>query len=145
MRVYLAAAMTSPERDLAAIAALVEHLERAGHQVPTRHVGSPHGRELDAALTDEQLARRDLAWLAGSDALIAEVSAPSHGVGIEVMAAVQRLLPVLLLHRRGLRVSRLLLGLPYVRVLAYDDAAAAAAAVNDFLADVAGARAPAQG
>jgi hypothetical protein len=143
MRVYLAAAMTSVDRDLPAIAALVGHLERSGHEVPTRHVADPNGRELDAALTDQQLARRDLDWLASCDALVAEVSTPSHGVGIEVMAAVQRLVPVLLLHRRGVRVSRLLHGLPFARATAYDESAEATAAIDAFLADVAAARAAA--
>jgi len=140
MRVYLAAAMTSPERDLPAIAALVAHLERSGHEVPTRHVAEPNGRELDAALTDEQLAARDLDWLASSDAVIAEVTTPSHGVGVEVMAAVQRLVPVLLLHRCDQRVSRLLLGLPFVRSTAYRDLVEATTAVDGFLANVAGGR-----
>jgi hypothetical protein len=141
MRVYLAAAMTSADRDLPAIATLVAHLERTGHEVPTRHVADPAGRELDAHLSDEQLARRDLDWLASCDALIAEVSTPSHGAGIEVMAAVQRLIPVLLLHRGGARVSRLLLGLPFVRVAAYDDETGATAAIDGFLAGIAGAAA----
>jgi len=145
MRVYLAAAMTSPERDLPAIAGLVAHLERSGHQVPTRHVADPNGRELDSALSDEQLAGRDLDWLASSDALVAEVTTPSHGVGIEVMAAVQRLLPALLLYRRGHRVSRLLLGLPFVRAAAYDEVAEAAAAIDAFLANVLDARAAGKG
>jgi hypothetical protein len=141
MRVYLAAAMTSAERDLPVIAALVAHLERSGHDVPTRHVADPAGRELDAHLSDEQLARRDLDWLAASDALIAEVSTPSHGVGIEVMAAVERLLPVLLLYRRGRSVSRLLLGLPFVRAASYDDLAGAASAIDGFLFGIVGAAA----
>ena len=145
MRVYLAAAMTSADRDLPAIAALVAHLERCGHEVPTRHVADPGGRELDAALSDAELARRDLDWLAGCDALVAEVSTPSHGVGIEVMAAVQRLLPVLLLHRRGCKVSRLLLGLPFARSSSYQDPDDATAAIDAFLADVAAARAAAGG
>jgi len=136
MRVYLAAAMTSADRDLPAIAALVAHLERLGHEVPTRHVADPAGRELDAHLSDEELARRDLDWLASADALIAEVSTPSHGVGIEVMAAVQRLLPVLLLHRRGSRISRLLLGLPFVSVTSYGDVAEACSRIDEFLASV---------
>jgi hypothetical protein len=136
MRVYFAAAMTSPARDLPALAAIVAHLEATGHAVPTRHVADPGGRELDAGLTDQELAQRDLGWLAESDAFVAEVSAPSHGVGIEAMAAVQRLLPVLLLHRRGGQVSRLLLGLPFVSVTSYGDVAEACSRVDEFLAAV---------
>jgi hypothetical protein len=136
MRIYFAAAMTNPARDLPTLAAIVKHLEAAGHAVPTRHVADPRGRELDAGLTDQELAQRDLGWLAGSDAFVAEVSAPSHGVGIEAMAAAQRLLPMLLLHRRGCTVSRLLLGLPFVTVASYGDVAEACSRIDGFLAAV---------
>ncbi|MFI5167526.1 MAG: nucleoside 2-deoxyribosyltransferase [Thermoanaerobaculales bacterium] len=136
MRVYFAAAMTNPLRDLGAIQALVEHLESNGHDVPTRHVADAAGPEDDSVITDTDVARRDLAWLVGCDALVAEVSTPSHGVGIEVATAIARGLPVLLLHRAAARVSRLLLGLPGASVAAYASPADAAAALSTFLAEV---------
>jgi 2'-deoxynucleoside 5'-phosphate N-hydrolase len=111
MRVYLAGAMTNPDRDLATLQAILSSIEAAGYDVPTRHIAFPDGRDRDLSITDRELADRDLSWLAESDALIAEVSTPSHGVGIEVANALMRHLPVLLLVRRGLQVSRLLTGL----------------------------------
>jgi 2'-deoxynucleoside 5'-phosphate N-hydrolase len=133
VQVYLAAAMTNPDRDLATIQRFLAAIEAHGHTVPTRHVADPRGKAADRALTDAGLARRDLAWLAASDALVAEVSTPSHGVGIEVMAAVTRALPVLLLRREGAPVSRLLLGLPGVATATYRDAEAGCAAIAAFL------------
>lgn len=133
MQVYLAAAMTNPDRDLATVRRFLAAIEAHGHTVPTRHVADPGGKAADRALTDAELARRDLAWLAASDALVAEVSAPSHGVGVEVMAALARALPVLLLRREGAAVSRLLLGLPGVAAVAYRDADEGCAAIAAFL------------
>jgi hypothetical protein len=136
MRIYLAAAMTNPERELEVIQGLLAHIEGLGHQVPTRHVASHRGRMADAELPAPELARRDLAWLAESNALIAEVSVPSHGVGAEVMAALDQHLPVLLVSHGHRPVSRLLLGLPGVRHKQYLDVTQACAAIDEFLASI---------
>ena len=144
MRVYLAAAMTNGSRDVGAIGAVLAAIEASGHEVPTRHVADPRGRDVEGPTTDAEIARRDLEWVAGSDALVAEVSAPSHGVGVEVATALRHGLPALLLHRRDAIVSRLLLGLPGVEVAAYGSADEAAGAVRAFLGRAAG-RPPAGG
>jgi len=134
VRVYFAAAITNASRDISVLQGLLQHLEARGHEVPTRHIVEANARELDALLTNAELARRDLAWLAASHALIAEVSTPSHGVGIEVATALHRGLPVLLLYRAGTRVSRLLLGLPGSQVQPYRSLDEATAAMDAFLA-----------
>jgi hypothetical protein len=138
MQIYLAAAMTHAGRDLEAIRMLLDCLEADGHQVPTRHVADSLGREVEGELADSEVARRDLAWVAGCDALVAEVSTPSHGVGIEVVTAIASNKPVLLTYRRGALVSRLLLGLPGAEVLAYTDGRDLREAVQRFLARVKG-------
>lgn len=107
--------MTSPDRELSTIQSLARALEARGLEVLTKHVSDPKGKEHDRNLTDQELAKRDLNWLEQANCLVAEVSTPSHGVGIEVMAALQRGLPVLLLAREKAAVSRLLKGLPGVR------------------------------
>jgi hypothetical protein len=136
MQIYLAAAMTHAGRDLQAIRTLLDCLEADGHDVPTRHVADPLGRDVEGELPDAELARRDLVWVASCDALVAEVSTPSHGVGVEVAAALAGGRPVLLIYRRGVAVSRLLLGLPRVRAVAYDDSGDLREAVRRFLAGV---------
>ena len=138
MRVYFAAAMTNPARDVEVLGTLLEHVEGGGHEVPTRHIVAPDGKRRDSALTDGELARRDLDWIASCDVLVAEVSTPSHGVGIEVMAALGRRMPVLLLRRVGAPVSRLLLGLPGIEQAAYRSVEDARTAIDTFLAGTAG-------
>ena len=138
MRIYLAAAMTHAGRDLETIRTLLDCLEADGHDVPTRHVADPLGREVEGEIADADLARRDLEWVAGCDALVAEVSTPSHGVGVEVAAALASGKPVLLTYRRGTPVSRLLLGLRGVEAFAYTDARHVRDEVRRFLARVKG-------
>jgi hypothetical protein len=136
MQIYLAAAMTHTGRDLGAIRMLLECLEADGHAVPSRHVADPLGRNVESEVADVEVARRDLSWVAGCDALVAEVSTPSHGVGVEVATAVAADKPVLLVYRRSTTVSRLLLGLPGVEVFAYTDAQDVPQAVRRFLITV---------
>ncbi|MGV8042472.1 MAG: nucleoside 2-deoxyribosyltransferase [Thermoanaerobaculaceae bacterium] len=133
MRVYLCAAMTNADRRLADIEALLDAVEGAGHEVPTRHIAAHDARELDRELTDQELATRDLGWLVASDAVIAEVTTPSHGVGVEVTHAVHLGKPVLVIHRRDAVVSRLLTGLPGVERRTYESTGEAAQHALRFL------------
>jgi len=138
VRIYLAASMTSPAAEIAVVRHLLAALEGEGHVVPSRHVAdAAAAMTRDAQLSDAQLAARDLAWLAECDAVIAEVSTPSHGVGVEVMAASAAGIPVLALARHGVGVSRLLKGLPGVRAVAYRTIEQALAEVADFLSRLA--------
>lgn len=126
--------MTTPAAEIAVVRHLLAALEGEGHVVPSRHVAdAAAAMTRDAQLSDAQLAARDLAWLAECDALIAEVSTPSHGVGIEVMAASAAGIPVLALARQGVKLSRLLSGLPGVRAALYRTTEQALAEVADFL------------
>lgn len=126
--------MTTPAAELATVQAILTALEGQGHVVPSRHVAFPNASSGDAELGDGALAARDLAWLASCQAVIAEVSTPSHGVGIEVLAAQAGGKPVLALARRGVPVSRLLAGLPGVRLARYETVPEALAQVAKFLA-----------
>ncbi len=136
MRIYLAAAMTNAARNPGAVGVLLSHLEALGHEVPTSHVAAPDGRSRDAELTNAQLAQRDLSWVASCDAVVAEVSTPSHGVGIEVLAATRGGKPVLLLHSSDAAVSRLLLGLAGVETCPYVSVHDACGVVDAFLARI---------
>lgn len=68
---------------------LIEWLQSYG-QVLTEHVGKNEKTGVqDVSLTDREIHDRDLAWVKASDLVIAEVSAPSLGVGYEIARALQ--------------------------------------------------------
>lgn len=138
MRVYLACAMTNPHRDTTAVEEVLRALTASGHEVLTPHVVGEVEQASDHLLSDRELAQRDLAWLSQADCLVAEVSTPSHGVGIEVMAAVSLGKPVLAMAREEVRVSRLLVGLPGLTLARYSSPTQAVALVRAFLESIGG-------
>ena len=113
MQVYFACAITGGRQDERVYQAIVAALEQAGHQVPTAHLTHPEGLAAEAQAHPTAVYERDTAWIRESDALIAEVSTPSHGVGYEIAYALQHGKPVLLLFREDVRVSKMLLGNPH--------------------------------
>ena len=64
------------------------------------------------AFPPEEVYERDTSWIEACDALIAEVSTPSHGVGYEIGYALSKGKPVLCCYRRGRRVSKMISGNP---------------------------------
>lgn len=111
MDLYFSCSLTGGRQDQPAYAGLVRHLQGLGHRVLTAHLADEAVLAADAELAPEAVFERDTAWLRASDALIAEVSTPSHGVGFEIAYALERGKPVLCLAREGLRVSKMLTGI----------------------------------
>ncbi len=111
MDLYFSCSLTGGRQDQPIYAAMVTHLQGLGHRVLTEHLASPTVMAADSALDPEAVYTRDTAWLRACDAVIAEVSTPSHGVGYEVAYALERGKPVLCLAREGVRVSKMLTGL----------------------------------
>jgi nucleoside 2-deoxyribosyltransferase len=112
MKIYFAGSIRGGRQDAALYRAIIALLAEYG-EVLTEHVGSeglmPSGEE---NLSDEAVYERDMAWLAEADAVIAEVSTPSHGVGYEIARAEALNKPVLCLYRPGTgrRLSAMLAG-----------------------------------
>jgi nucleoside 2-deoxyribosyltransferase len=118
---YLSCSLTGGRQDQPVVAALITHLQTLGHRVLTAHLGAESAMAADGGLSPEAVFERDTAWLRDSDAVIAEVSTPSHGVGFELAYALERGKPVLCLAREGVRVSKMLTGIrqPGFQVLTY--------------------------
>ena len=110
MDVYFSCSLTGGRGDQPVVAALVARMETLGHRVLTAHLASESAMAADGGLSPEAVFERDTAWLRDSDAVIAEVSTPSHGVGFELAYALERGKPVLCLAREGVRVSKMLTG-----------------------------------
>lgn len=116
MRIYFAGSIRGGRDDAAIYLELVEELARFG-EVLTEHVATVGEEDL----SDDEIFARDLDWLTGCDAVVAEVTTPSLGVGWEIGVAQERGIPVLCLFRRGAdhRLSAMLGGNPGVTVAEY--------------------------
>ncbi len=141
MRIYFSCSITGGRGDQPAYAALVRHLEAAGHQVLTAHLASPALDGQEGGMDPETVYQRDAAWVRECEVLIAEVSTPSHGVGYEIAYGLDRAKPVLCCYRQGVTVSRMLTGNrePGMNVAAYPDVAGLLALADRFLEDAAAA------
>lgn len=91
---------------------------------------------MEGLATAEEVYARDTAWIMGCDVLVAEVSTPSHGVGYEIGFALSLGKKVLCLHRRGVKVSKMILGNPdpHLSVRCYETIEQARHLLLDYLA-----------
>jgi nucleoside 2-deoxyribosyltransferase len=138
MQVYFAGTIVGDRRHLRVYQSIVEHVQSAGHAVPTAHVAREDVLTEESIHTPRQVYDRDVAWIRGCDCLVAEVSAPSLGVGYEVCYALGRGKPVLCLHRRGTALSKMISGCtePGMSMRDYDDVRDALTQVDVFLTEI---------
>jgi 2'-deoxynucleoside 5'-phosphate N-hydrolase len=135
MKIYFACSLTGGRADEAIYAAIVDDLLARGHDVLTAHLARPEVMTLEQIVSAREVYERDVRWIKEADALIAEVSTPSHGVGYEIALALTLKKPVLCLSRQNARVSKMITGNtePTLRVAAYDEDGAALKVVQKFL------------
>lgn len=135
MKIYFAGSIRGGREDQARYGAILSML-RAYGEVLTEHVA-------DAGLSDQGedgpndrfVHDRDMKWLMAADAMVAEVTTPSLGVGYEIGRAVEAGKPVLcLFHENSERVlSAMIAGCPEVRVVRYGDCDALREPLRAFL------------
>jgi 2'-deoxynucleoside 5'-phosphate N-hydrolase len=112
MNIYFACSITGG-RDFESVYQLITRsLAEDRHEVPTAHLAESGVLALEAAVDPVEIYIRDTTWIRNSDALIAEISAPSHGVGYEIGYALALGKPVLALHEQGRRISKMISGNP---------------------------------
>jgi len=110
MNIYFSCSITGGRADQGVYEAIVNALLEEGHDVPTAHLSSPDILSLEAVTSPEEVYHRDVNWVTQCDALIAEVSTPSHGVGYEIALALSLGKPVLCIYRSGRKVSKMITG-----------------------------------
>jgi nucleoside 2-deoxyribosyltransferase len=136
MKIYFAGAIRGGRQDASTYHAMIAHLQTHA-EVLTEHVGNEalsDGGEHD--LTDKQIHSRDVAWLEDCDAVVAEVTTPSLGVGYELGVAEKLDKPILCLFDSGnpdFRLSAMLSGNPRVTVARYQTLEEAVVAMNRFV------------
>lgn len=123
MNIYFSCSITGGRQDQAAYQSLVQALLADGHEVPTAHLSDPDVMVLEATVNPQEVYARDVGWIIGCDAMIAEVSTPSHGVGYEIALALELHKPVLCCYQQGRVVSKMITGNthPTLRVETYQD------------------------
>ena len=121
MKVYFAGSIRGGREEQSHYASILRLL-REHAEVLTEHVADA---ELSSRGEDDRDDRfihdRDMQWLTESDAIVAEVTAPSLGVGYEVGQSVAMGKPVLALFREssGRLLSAMIGGSPQVRLVRY--------------------------
>ena len=135
MKIYFSCSLTGGRADEVIYAAIVDDLLAHGHDVLTAHLARPEVMTLEQIVSAREVYERDVRWIKEADALIAEVSTPSHGVGYEIALALTLKKPVLCLSRQNARVSKMITGNtePTLRVAAYDEDSAALRVIQKFL------------
>ncbi len=138
MNVYFACSITAGREFERIYQDLTAALLADGHEVPTAHLAGSNVLALEAVVAPGEVFERDLRWIRAANALIAEASVPSHGVGYEIGFALNADKPVLCLVQEGRKLSKMIAGNPdpRLRVQTYKNAQGAISIAGEFLASI---------
>ena len=138
MNVYFACSITGGRQFESVYQAIVRALTEDDHEVPTAHLAESSVMALEAVIDPHEIYSRDIAWIRARDALIAEASAPSHGVGYEIGFALGLGKPVLTLYQEGYKISKMITGNPHPKLLVrtYQNPEDAIEQIREFLLQV---------
>jgi len=136
MNIYFACSITGGRQDQKMYMEIVDALLADGHEVPTAMLAGPEVSRLEgSAHPADEVFARDVAWIEGADAMVAEVSTPSHGVGFEIGHALVLGKPVLALYDQSRVVSKMIRGnkSEWLKLASYSESSQAIANVRAFL------------
>ena len=135
MNIYFACSITGGRDFEPVYQAIIAALLEDGHIVPTAHLAESSVKAMEAIVSAREVFERDVAWIKDCEALIAEVSTPSHGVGYEVAYALSIGKPVLCIYQEGRPISKMLSGNshPHIQVKSYHEKAEAISNIRSFL------------
>jgi hypothetical protein len=112
MKIYFSGSISGGREHEVIYQRVVARLQAQGHHVLSAHVADPLALEIERDLPPRDVFERDSNWVKECEALVAEVSTPSLGVGYEYALAVQLGKPVLCVYRSGVRLSKMISGNP---------------------------------
>jgi len=115
---------------------IITYIKQYG-QVMTEH-SFDFSYEDEIKKDDEWIYNTDMGWLRESDAIIAEVTAPSLGVGYEIAKAEEWGIPALLLYRDtpARKPSAMLNGNKNLPMIFYNEKKAVLDAIDAFIKDL---------
>jgi len=133
MKVYFSGSIRGGEPDRDWFQRLIRHISGQGKVLTENSFGYSYAEEI--RFDDTWIYERDMDWLREADALVAEVSAPSLGVGYEIAKAEEWGKPILLLYREapGRKPSAMLNGNKNLELFVFTEEEAALNAVDRFL------------
>ena len=134
MKIYFAGAISGGRNDAKIYEKIITYLGRIG-QVLTEHVGDQNlGNMGEKGCIDMAIYKRDLKWLQSADAVVAEVTTPSLGVGYELGIAEKLKKPVLCLYRpsKGKRLSAMVKGNKQLSLWEYHNLEEARSCIDTF-------------
>jgi len=139
MKIYFACSITGGREFESVYQAIVAALTENGHEVPNAHLAESGVMASEAVIDPHEVYSRDVAWIRECEALIAEVSVPSHGVGYEIGLALGMGKRVLALYHEGRKVSKMIRGNPdpNLSLKPYQDPGRAIAEALEFLSKTA--------
>ena len=101
MKIYFAGAIRGGREDAQFYKDIITYLSEKG-QVLTEHVGNMDlSWKGETSRNDKNIFNRDIEWLREADAIIAEVTTPSLGVGYELAFAEKLNKPILCLYQNN--------------------------------------------
>ncbi len=135
MNIYFACSITGGREFEPIYRLITASLLSDGHEVPTAHLAEATVKLFEGKVNPRDVYERDTAWIRSCEALVAEVSTPSHGVGYEVAYALSLGKPVLCVYREGQSISKMLSGntSAAITVKSYRDGGEAIALIRSFL------------
>lgn len=110
MNIYFSCSITGGRKDQHIYQRIVNYLKENGHEVPTAHLASPDVMKDESDINAVEVYQRDIEWVRNCDALIAEVSTPSHGVGYEIAAAIYLGKHVMCCYQKDKKISKIISG-----------------------------------
>lgn len=138
MNIYFACSITGGRAFEPVYQEFTRILLTDSHEVPTAHLAESNVIALEKVIDPRDVYNRDVAWIRACDALIAEVSVPSHGVGYEIGFALSAGKQVLCLAQSGIAVSKMITGNPHpaLHMKYYRDTAEGIGIIREFLASI---------
>lgn len=134
-KIYFAGSIRGGRQDAALYAEIISFIKNFA-EVLTEHIGDSELTDLgNDGPTDRYIHDRDLEWLQSSDAIIAEVTTVSMGVGYEIGRAVESQKKVLCLFRpaNGKNLSAMIAGCNNLDLVNYSDFESVKQPILDFL------------
>jgi nucleoside 2-deoxyribosyltransferase len=117
LRIYLSVPIVA-NRDANRARAMAEAIRDSGHEVSSPWVLGPTERHLESSV---DIFQRDRLGVERSDAIVADVSRPSIGVGMELMAAYHAGKRIIVTMKRGSVISGMVAFMAPKELIEFDD------------------------